>query len=116
LAGRWEFPGGKIEPGETPKAALARELSEELGLEARVGEALTPVVLRTARGELELLPYRIVAGGEPVAREHAELRWCTGAELAALDWAPADVPVVTELLRLSPHLRGAGDSATGSTP
>ena len=91
LAGRWEFPGGKVEPGETPADALVREIEEELGCRVRVGVEVTttahpPIVLTTYWCELER--------GEPRAVEHAEVRWVAATGLAALDWAPADVPAM----------------------
>jgi 8-oxo-dGTP diphosphatase len=96
MAGRWEFPGGKVEAGETHAAALMREIAEELGCEVRVGAA----VQTTTVGPVTLTTYRCrLVGGEPAATEHAELRWLDASELAGLDWAPADVPSVERLIR-----------------
>jgi 8-oxo-dGTP diphosphatase len=99
LGGLWEFPGGKVEPGETPEAALIREMREELAIEVRCGRALSPVEWDYGRGAMRLLPYlcRITAG-EPRALEHAALRWCCCEDFSSLEWAPADVPVWREYL------------------
>lgn len=97
LAGKWEFPGGKVEPGEAPADCLARELREELGVEVRVGAALPASVHRYSPGvrAIRLLPFRCaIAAGEPHAHEHSALRWCTVDEIAALDLATADLPVL----------------------
>lgn len=88
---KWEFPGGKVEPGESATAALVRELREELGIVVQVGARLG--VSRTEGLELELFACWIESG-LPEAREHAELRWLSGEALAALDWAPADIPLL----------------------
>jgi 8-oxo-dGTP diphosphatase len=99
LAGLWEFPGGKLEPGETPEAALVREIREELACEAEVGVALAPVTHAYEEIRVRLLPYLARlrdAGAVPEAREHAELRWVTGAEILALPLPAADAPIVEE--------------------
>jgi 8-oxo-dGTP diphosphatase len=91
LAGRWELPGGKVAPGETERDALARELSEELGLAAgdvAVGDRLGADIVA---GGMTLRAYRVqLIRGEPDARDHRALRWITAAELHELDWVPAD--------------------------
>jgi 8-oxo-dGTP diphosphatase len=99
LGGKWEFPGGKVEDGESPAAALVRELEEELGIAVEPGRALSPVVWDYGRGPIRLHPFvcRIVAG-ELQPHEHSEIRWCSRDELPALDWAAADVPILAEWL------------------
>ncbi|WP_193212182.1 (deoxy)nucleoside triphosphate pyrophosphohydrolase [Luteolibacter marinus] len=99
LGGKWEFPGGKVEAGEGPAAALVRELEEELGIRVETGEALTPVIWDYGRGPIRLHPFvcRIVSGN-PHPHEHSEIRWCGRDELAGLDWAEADVPILREWL------------------
>lgn len=95
-AGRWEFPGGKVEPGETPERALVREVAEELGCTIGVigwlaGEA--PI------GETHLLTVAVarLASGDPVPREHDLVRWLAADELGSVDWLEADRPFLPEL-------------------
>ncbi len=98
LSGLWEFPGGKVDTGESPEAALVRELREELAVEVETGEALAPVVWHYADRSIRLLPlYCRISQGEPRALEHAALRWCRPEEFHLLCWAEADVPVLREI-------------------
>lgn len=100
LAGSWEFPGGKVEPGEAPDSALARELAEELGIEVEVGNIFAVGHHVYERREVILLVYdaRLVAG-EPSCLEVAEFKWVTAAELVEIPLPPADLPVVDRLKR-----------------
>ena len=93
--GGWEFPGGKAEPGESDSQAAVRELREELGVDAEIGTLLGQVTMGE-RYVLRVYTGRIVAG-EPVPKEHAELRWLGLPDLAGLDWLPADRPFLQPL-------------------
>jgi 8-oxo-dGTP diphosphatase len=98
LAGLWEFPGGKLEPGETPEAALARELEEELGIIAGPLQPFTFVSHMYADFHLVMLLYWCRAwAGEPVGRDGQALRWERPEAMAALPMPPADVPLVAAL-------------------
>ncbi|MCZ2403734.1 (deoxy)nucleoside triphosphate pyrophosphohydrolase [Paenarthrobacter sp. Z7-10] len=116
FAGMWEFPGGKVEPGEWPEAALHRELAEELGVTVSLGVELpgpTPegwplsgsAVMRVWLAEL-------MRGAPAPLEDHDELRWVdlnAPAALLALPWIPADLPIVLALLSVA--VTGAGGSS-----
>ncbi|GAA5207595.1 (deoxy)nucleoside triphosphate pyrophosphohydrolase [Microbacterium kyungheense] len=95
LAGHWEFPGGKVEPGETARSALEREIAEELACSIDVGANLTTTIHEYDFGVVTLTTFwcRLIEG-TPQLVEHAEVRWCPPSELESLDWAPADVPAM----------------------
>lgn len=92
----WEFPGGKVEPGESEPVALARECAEELGIGVEVGRRVGPDVPMPGGAVLRVWTATVVTG-EPTALEHAELRWLAPADLGTVDWLPADLPIVTAL-------------------
>lgn len=92
---KWEFPGGKIEPGESPELALRREIQEELGLEIEVEELLGRGQSTHDGHAVELSVYRAqFLRGELQLSEHAEARWLSDSELPDLEWASADLPIV----------------------
>ncbi|MFI7597236.1 (deoxy)nucleoside triphosphate pyrophosphohydrolase [Actinoplanes sp. NPDC049681] len=98
VAGRWEFPGGKVEPGETDAQALARECAEELGVRAEVGARVGPdVPLAHGRAVLRVFEVTLRDGDVPRALEHRAMRWLAVDELDSVPWLPADEPIVAEL-------------------
>lgn len=100
LAQSWEFPGGKVDPGEPPDRALVRELREELGVEVAVGDIFAVGHHVYPEREVLLLVYDArVVRGEPACLEVAEFRWVSAAELTTIPLPPADMPVVERLAR-----------------
>lgn len=98
---KWEFPGGKVETGESKEDCLKREIREELGLEIEVGSALTPVEHHYPEFSLCLYPFACKwRGGSLAIAEHAQAIWVDKSELQNYDWAEADVPVVNEIMQL----------------
>lgn len=95
LAGQWEFPGGKVEPGEDESAALIRELREELGVTVVPERFLAEVPL--PKGRRLRLWLADLSAGTPYPHEHAELRWVRADELDALDWLAPDRPLLAPL-------------------
>jgi 8-oxo-dGTP diphosphatase len=96
-AGRWEFPGGKVEPAEDEPTALARECKEELAADIEVGERLGPDLVLPNGWVLRLYLATLVPGARPVAGEHRALRWVTAAQFGDLDWLDADRVVLPGL-------------------
>lgn len=95
MDGLWEFPGGKIEPGETPREALVREIDEELHCRVQVGPEVATTTHAYDFGVITLTTfYCTVLDGEPVLTEHAAVRWEPPSRLHLLEWAPADIPAV----------------------
>jgi 8-oxo-dGTP diphosphatase len=100
MGNRWEFPGGKLLPGETPEQALSRELQEELGIETRIGEYLGSARFAQGRVELEILLYRAEhLSGAFTLREHEALAWVEPADLELYDLADSDRELVRRVVR-----------------
>jgi 8-oxo-dGTP diphosphatase len=97
-AGRWEFPGGKVESGESELEALFRECEEELGVRVEIGARVgADVPLASGLAVLKIYQARLLNGDVPQRLEHAELRWLGPDELYSVDWLPADAPIVDAL-------------------
>jgi mutator protein MutT len=93
--GKWEFPGGKLEAGESEAQALAREIAEELGLQVAVGALLGSGSALMSGRHIQLAVYAAsVVSGTLALREHSRIHWVTADELMGFDWADADVPVL----------------------
>ena len=114
-AGRWEFPGGKVEVGETPEAALVREIAEELGVTIAVRRWLAGAVPIGTAYELTVAIADVVAG-EPDPVEHDEVRWLTTDELDDVAWLDPDRPFLPELRRTLVEQRERGTSEGVSRP
>jgi|LSQX01.3.fsa_nt_gb 8-oxo-dGTP diphosphatase len=97
-AGWWEFPGGKIEDGETPEKCLLRELTEELGIHTSVGAKITESVYEYEAGAIRLMAYRAtILSGDPCLHVHDDYQWVRIHELTQFQLLPADVPIAEYL-------------------
>jgi 8-oxo-dGTP diphosphatase len=99
LEGYWEFPGGKCDEGETLTACLARELREELDVDARVGPEVYTVTHAYPERSVELHFFRCELAGDPRPHIGQEMRWVKREELASLEFPPADAELIATLTR-----------------
>jgi 8-oxo-dGTP diphosphatase len=98
---RWEFPGGKLESGETPKECLRRELFEEFGIEVKVGEFVCSSRYTYRHGCIELRAFKVeYLSGRFVIHDHEEIAWALPGELGNYDFAEADIPIA-KMIRIS---------------
>lgn len=100
LAGRWEFPGGKVEPGESDEVALHREIAEELHIGVHLHGALGGALPMVGAPGLWQPYVATIAAGEPELVDHDMMRWLAADELDQVPWLASDVPVMTDVARL----------------
>ncbi len=95
---KWEFPGGKVEPGETPEQCLEREIKEELNLNISVGDLFAVSMVKSSSLEIKLLAYHAtIIGGAVALRVHNDARWVLANQLHEYDFCPADIAIIQKL-------------------
>ena len=99
LGGKWEFPGGKVDVGESPEECIVREIKEELLIDVRILKALKPVFHSYHRGDIRLIPFivELISSHEPQLTEHDAIAWVSLKEIASYDLAGADIPILNQL-------------------
>ncbi|MDP4270292.1 MAG: (deoxy)nucleoside triphosphate pyrophosphohydrolase [Bacteroidota bacterium] len=98
---KWEFPGGKVESGESAETCIMRELKEELHIEVEILRVLSPVEFHYSEKSIRLIPFEVtLLSNEIILKEHSRLKWLNVTGLSDLDWLPADVLVIEQYLKL----------------
>ena len=101
LEGFWEFPGGKLQPDETPEQCLARELAEEFGIDSKVCKFVGESGFDYGEKIIRLIAYQVVhLEGDFKLHDHAEIRWLSLGELDNVEWAPADIPLLEPVKKI----------------
>ena len=101
MAGKWEFPGGKLELGETPSLCIVREILEELAMKIQVVEVWPSTTHDYNEFKIELIPLRCKADRtSPILKEHQDFRWLDSESLFEVDWAEADIPILEKVASL----------------
>ena len=96
--GFWEFPGGKMEEGETPQEALKREIMEELGIEIKVGELITKIEYDYPTFHLSMDCFFVeIISGDLILKKHEDAKWLTKEELDSVNWLPADITLIEKI-------------------
>jgi 8-oxo-dGTP diphosphatase len=100
LEGKWEFPGGKLEAGETPEQCLAREMQEEFEVQIEVNDFVCSSIFAYEHGTIELRAYHVTyVAGDFILHAHRAIRWVMPAALCTYDLSPADIPIAQQLSR-----------------
>ena len=97
----WEFPGGKVEPGESPEDALRREIREDLEVEVNVGDLIDTIEYDYPAFHLSMKCFACtIAGGSPHLLEHEAAKWLTSTQLGSVNWLPADVTLIPKIEKM----------------